>query len=133
MLSGIWVADERNIQFVRSLAQKALNTNVCFSALNWPNCELLTLTEFFKKSVFISLSSSWCHAVSTDIPDPLSPLLPIIYRLWQLYIQYLHIAAVCMFELVVLLFLGHMWGSIGVHHLCARLCFSSRVLNVWLV
>ena len=44
------------------------------------------------------------------------------------YTPYLHIAAVCMFELVVLLFLGHKWGSIGVHHLWARLCSSSSVL-----
>ena len=48
----------------------------------------------------------------------------------QGYIPYPHIAAVCMFELVVLLLLGHMWGSIGVHHLWARLCFSSSVLLV---
>ena len=32
----------------------------------------------------------------------------------QGYIPYPHIAAVCMFELVVLLLPGHMWGSIGV-------------------
>ena len=44
------------------------------------------------------------------------------------YISYLHIAAVCMFLLVVLLLLGHMWGSIGVHHLWARPCSSSSVL-----
>ena len=31
------------------------------------------------------------------------------------YIPYPHIAVVCMFELVVLLLLGHMRGSIGVH------------------
>ena len=41
----------------------------------------------------------------------LSPLAGL-----QNYISYPHIAAVCMFELVVLLLLGHMWGSIGVHH-----------------
>ena len=35
----------------------------------------------------------------------------------QGYIPYPHIAAECMFELVVLLLPGHMWGSIGVHHL----------------
>ena len=34
----------------------------------------------------------------------------------QSYIPYPHRAAVCMFELVVLLLLGHMRGSIGVHH-----------------
>ena len=33
------------------------------------------------------------------------------------YILYPHIVAVCKFELVVLLLHGHMWGSIGVHHL----------------
>ena len=49
------------------------------------------------------------------------------------YIQYPHRAAVCMFELAVLLLLGHMWGSIGVHPLWARPCFSSRVLHVWFV
>ena len=27
----------------------------------------------------------------------------------------------------------HMWGSIGVHHLWARPCFSSSVLHVWFV
>ena len=28
---------------------------------------------------------------------------------------------------------GHMWGSIGVHHLWACHCFSSSVLHVWFV
>ena len=44
-----------------------------------------------------------------------------------------HIAAVCMFKLVVLLLLSHMRGSIGVHHLWARPCFSNSVLHVWFV
>ena len=30
-------------------------------------------------------SSSWCRATSTDIPDPLSPLLTIIHRFWQVF------------------------------------------------
>ena len=51
----------------------------------------------------------------------------------QGYIPYPHIAVVCMFELVVLLLLGHMWGSIGVYHLWARPYFSSSVLHVWFV
>ena len=34
----------------------------------------------------------------------------------QGFIPYLHTIAVCMFELVVLLLLGHMRVSIGVHH-----------------
>ena len=51
----------------------------------------------------------------------------------QSYILCPHIAAVCKFGLVVLLLLGLMWGSIGVHHLRARPCFSSSVLRVWFV
>ena len=51
----------------------------------------------------------------------------------QGYILCPHIAAVCKFELVVLLLLGHMWGPIGVYHLWARPCFSSSVLRVWFV
>ena len=50
----------------------------------------------------------------------------------QGHIPYPHIAAGCMFELVVLLLPGHMWGSIGAHHLWARPCFSSSDLHVWL-
>ena len=34
----------------------------------------------------------------------------------QGYIPYPHRVALCMFELVVLLLLGHMWGSIGVQY-----------------
>ena len=45
---------------------------------------------------------------------------------------YIHVA-VCKFELVVLLLHGHMWGSIGVHHLWARPCLSSSVPRVWFV
>ena len=62
-------------------------------------------------------SSSSCCAGSTDIPDPLLPLFPIVHRLWQGYIPNLHIAAEWMFVLVDLLLPGHIWGSIGVHHL----------------
>ena len=51
----------------------------------------------------------------------------------QGYILCPHIVAVCKFELVVLLLHGHMWGSIGVHHLWARPCFSSSVPRVWFV
>ena len=51
----------------------------------------------------------------------------------QGHIPYPHIAAGCMFELVVLLLPGHMSRSIGVHHLWARPCFSSSDLHVWFV
>ena len=48
----------------------------------------------------------------------------------QGYILYPHIAAVCMFKLVILLLLSHMRRSIGVHLLWARPCSSSSVLHV---
>ena len=51
----------------------------------------------------------------------------------QGYILCPHIAAVCKFELVFLLLLGYMWGSIGVYHLWARPCVSSSVLRVWFI
>ena len=31
------------------------------------------------------ISSSSCRAASMDIPDPLSPLLRIVHRLWQVF------------------------------------------------
>ena len=46
---------------------------------------------------------------------------------------YPHRAAVCRFELVTLLLLGHVKGSIGVHHLWAHPYFFSSVLHVWFV
>ena len=54
------------------------------------------------------------------------------------YISYLHIAAVCMFERVVLLLLGHKKGSIEVHHLWARLlrfqqCPTCLVCLTWII
>ena len=35
--------------------------------------------------IYIYISSSSCRAASTDIPDPLSPLLPIAHRLWSVF------------------------------------------------
>ena len=58
-----------------------------------------------------------------------SSLLFIVSCRCSGYILYPHIAAVCMFELVVLLLLSHVRGSRGVHHLWARLYSSSSVLH----
>ena len=33
--------------------------------------------------IFDYYSSSSCRVANTDIPDPLSPLLPIVHRFWQ--------------------------------------------------
>ena len=52
------------------------------------------------------------RAASTDIPELFSPFLPIVHRLWQGYIPYPQRAAVCMFDLAVLLLPEHMRGSI---------------------
>ena len=52
---------------------------------------------------------------------------------FQGYILYLHRAAVCRFELVILPLLGHVKGSTGVHHLWAHPYFSSSVPHVWFV
>ena len=71
---------------------------------------------------------SSCRAASTDIPDPLSPLLPIRSSPpagLQSYIMYPHIAVVCMFKLVVLLLLSHMWGV----HRSTSLMSSSLLLQ----
>ena len=35
--------------------------------------------------IYMSSSSSSCRATSTENPDPLSPLLPIIHRFWQVF------------------------------------------------
>ena len=43
--------------------------------------------QYFHKFILehLSLESSSCRAESTDIPDPLSSLLPIVHRLWQVF------------------------------------------------
>ena len=35
--------------------------------------------------IYIYISSSSCRVASTDIPDPLSLLFPIVHRLWQVF------------------------------------------------
>ena len=61
------------------------------------------------------------------------PYRSLLLAVPQGYILYPHTAAVYRFELVVLLLLSHVLGSIGEHHLWARPCFSSSVLHVWFV
>ena len=67
----------------------------------------LTLSRHFPLSFIASGRSSGLHPVSSH--------------------------SCCMSGLVIPLLLGHMWGSIGVHYLWARPCFSSCVLHVWFV
>ena len=75
--------------------------------LSWNSCaghHCLAASTYIYIYIYIYISS--CRAASTDIPDRLSPLVQGL----QGYIPYSHIAAVCMFEQVVLLLLGHMWA-----------------------
>ena len=104
----------------------------------WNSTSALQPEEMTSKGTRVSCvsSSSSCRAASTDIPDPLSPLLPITHRLRQVFRVTScvpHLVAVCKFELVVLLLHGHMWGSRGVHRLWAHPYFSSSVPRVWFV
>ena len=102
-------------------------------------CVLNTVKILWFRGTFrikFNISSSSCRATSTDIPDPLSPLLPIVHRLWQVFRATSRI-------LTELLYVCPSWsscfcsaicgGPIGVHRLWARLCFSSSVLHVWFV
>ena len=62
----------------------------------------------------IIISTSSCYATSMDIPDPLSPLLPIVHRFWQV-----HRATSCI--LTELLYVGSSWSpcfflTIEEHH-----------------
>ena len=39
----------------------------------------------FRWNIYIYIYISSCRAASTDIPDPLSPLFPIVHCLWQVF------------------------------------------------
>ena len=58
----------------------------------------MTSMKYDFKMITNTSSSSSCRATSTDIPDPLSPPLPIIHRFWQVFRSTSRIAAVCMFS-----------------------------------
>ena len=60
--------------------------------------------------VYSSISSSSCRATSTDIPDPLLPLLPVVHRFWKVLRAISRILA-------ELLYVGSSWSP----------CFSSAM------
>ena len=81
---------------------------------------------------FREISSSSCRGASTDIPDPLSPLLPIVHRFWQvLRATYLHRAGRSAFA----------WPYKGVHRstslmsssLLLQQCLACLVRLTWIV
>ena len=53
------------------------DTHTYINTYNYPHTYTHTHTHIY-------ISSS-CRAASTDIPDSLSPLLPIVHRLWQVF------------------------------------------------
>ena len=87
---------------------------------------------FIKYIIIIIIMSCWKHGYPwsslATFPYRSSPQAGLLDN-----ILYPHIVAECMFVLVVLLLHGHVWGSVRVHHLWVRPCFSSSVLHVWFV
>ena len=115
--------------------------NWCFHYEAWlypvkrcsPEWKLTTTWPLFPGIIIIIIMMSCCKHGYPWPSLPTSPYRSSPQAGLQGYIPYVHIAAECIFQLVVLLLLGHMWESIGVHHLWASPCFSSNVLNVWFV
>ena len=69
--------------------EKKLNKNftrvACINVDKW-NEVLGGIRVYIDDLIFLKVSSSSsCRAAITDIPDPLSPLLPIIHCLWQVF------------------------------------------------
>ena len=58
------------------------NTNNLYTIIVLRNYSHKTLTKSFAN---ILVSSSSFRTTGTDIPDPLSPLFPIVHRLWQVF------------------------------------------------
>ena len=56
------------------------NNNYLFRIVKWFQVFLFNTNYLFAHS-----SSSSCRDASTDIPDPLSALFPIVHRLWQVF------------------------------------------------
>ena len=65
----------------------------------------------FPRVLIPKRTSSSCRAASTDIPDPLSPLLPIVHRLWQVFRTTSRI-------LTLLLYVCSSWSSC----FCSAIC-----------
>ena len=79
----------------------------------------LSLSLYIYIYIYISPSSP-CRAISTDIPDTLSPrppYRPLLLAGLRGYTLYWNRAVVCRFGLVVLLLLVHVKEYTEVHHL----------------
>ena len=112
------------------------NKNICLKKFN-VNYYILKSFELLRLRLYSGAitcyRSSSCHAASTDIPDPLLPLLAGP----QGYIPYPHRAAVCRFKLVTLLLLSHVRGvhrtSLMSSSLLFQQCPACLVRLTWIV
>ena len=101
------------------------------------NEEMLPKYTYIYIYIYISSSSSSSRrAASTDIPDLLSPFLPIFHRFRKVFratsrilTQLLNVCSSWLFCFCPAI----CWGSIGVYHLWVHPCFSNSVLHVWFV
>ena len=118
----------KNYSCPKAILFQNFHKNECWIILESSKC--------FKKSktmniIIIILS---CHQQGYPWPFlAISPYRSSLSAGPQIYNPYPHRAAVCRFKLVALLLLGHVKGSIGVHHLWAHPYISSSVLHVWFV
>ena len=99
----------------------------------------LTLSRHFSLSFIASGRSSWLHPVSSHSccmyvragrPDFAWPYAGVHWSRNSLNMPGRKITRTRYLDMLLP---GHMWGSIGVHHLWAHPCFSSSVLYVWFV
>ena len=51
----------------------------------YEEAKMIKCFQIMQRSIEKSSSSLSCRAASTDIPDPVSPLFPIVHRLWQVF------------------------------------------------
>ena len=80
-------------------------------AFAWPSAGVHWSTSLMSSSLLLPQCPA-CQDYIDTFPNRSLPPAGLLD-----YIPYPHIAAVCIFELVVLLLLGNMRGSIAVHHL----------------
>ena len=131
LLARQWLSGHSQTPCAMTLMNYYVN-QISFQKQSWNFAFFGWLIGFYYKSTIVG------YLMPNPVIYPWPSLASSPYRSSPLeglqgYIPYPHITAVCMFELVVLLLLVHMWGSIGVHPLWARPFFSSSVLRVWFV
>ena len=133
-LSIIWKSDMTD-KMNRSFFQAAVTSILLYGCTTW------TLTKRLEKKLDSNYTRMLRAILNKSWRQHLPPITKTIQvrrtrhdgHCWRSRDELIGIVAVCKFELVVLLLHGHMWGSIGVHHLWARPCFSSSVPRVWFV